>query len=80
MSTVNVTESWWFFFAVPIHRGLGDGFVFPYNDYMFNEIVNRAVKQRRAMDFTRYDHSATTTTADYEAERVSSIGSTTHMT
>jgi hypothetical protein len=63
---------------VPIRRGLGNGFVFPYNDYMFSNIVDRAIQQRRAMDVTHYDQSAAT--ADYEPERLSSIESTTHMT
>lgn len=65
---------------MPIRRRLGDGFVFPYNDYMFNDLVNRAIKQRRAMDVTNYDHSVSATTADYEPERLSSIESTTQMT
>ncbi|RCI05850.1 hypothetical protein CU098_000913, partial [Rhizopus stolonifer] len=63
----------WF---VPIKRGPGDGTVFPYNDYMFNNIVNKAVSQRRSMDTSHYGQPTTY----YEPERLSSIESTTQMT
>lgn len=69
---------------VPFQRGLGDGTVFQYNDYMFNNIVNRAVKQRRSMDVPNYENNIIQepqlATTEYEAERLSSIDSTVHMT
>ncbi|KAI9341084.1 DHHC palmitoyltransferase-domain-containing protein [Pilaira anomala] len=66
----------WF---LPIKRGLGDGTVFPYNDYMFNEIVEKALKQRETMDVRVYEDRQQLTT-DYEPERLSSIESTAQMT
>lgn len=70
---------------VPIQRGLGDGTVFQYNDYMFNTIVSRAVKQRQSMDMPNYEHNTNLqqpphATVEYEAERLCSIDSTAHMT
>ncbi|KAG1110700.1 hypothetical protein G6F42_015251 [Rhizopus arrhizus] len=74
----------WF---LPIQRGLGDGTVFQYNDYMFNTIVSRAVKQRQSMDVPNYGNNNNNNlqepphaTIEYEAERLSSIDSTAHMT
>lgn len=74
-------------FPVPIQRGLGDGTVFQYNDYMFNTIVSRAVKQRQSMDVPNYGNNNNNNlqepphaTIEYEAERLSSIDSTAHMT
>ncbi|KAI8979574.1 DHHC palmitoyltransferase-domain-containing protein [Mycotypha africana] len=37
----------WF---VPLKRGAGDGVVFPYNNFMFDSIVSKAIKQRRSLD------------------------------
>lgn len=57
--------------------------MFPYNEYMFNDIVNKAIKQRREMDVPNYQNNHPETahsTAYYESERLSSIESTTHMT
>lgn len=75
-----------YFFPVPIQRGLGDGTVYQYNDYMFNTIVSRAVKQRQSMDVPNYGNNNNNlqepphATIEYEAERLSSIDSTAHMT
>lgn len=65
---------------VPIKRGLGDGAVFPYNDAMFSEIVDRARKQRENMDIRAYEIQPLATNTSYEQERLSSIESTAHMT
>jgi hypothetical protein len=51
--------------------------VFPYNDEIFNEIIERAHKQRDALDVNAFDPQPTT---DYEPERLSSLESTAHMT
>ncbi|KAG2205097.1 hypothetical protein INT47_002191 [Mucor saturninus] len=67
----------WF---LPIKRGLGDGAVFPYNDAMFSEIVDRARKQRENMDIRAYEIQPLATNTSYEPERLSSIESTAHMT
>lgn len=67
---------------MPIKRGLGDGTVFPYDDTMFNDIVEKAKKQREAMDVVQtYDGTQPVpTTTEYEPERLSSIESTAQMT
>lgn len=62
---------------VPIKRGLGDGTVFPYNDKIFSEIVERARKQRDLLDVSAFETQPTT---EYEAERLSSLESTAQMT
>lgn len=47
---------------------------------MFMEIVERARKQREAMDVRAYETQPLATNISYEPERLSSIESTTHMT
>jgi hypothetical protein len=72
---------------VPIKRGSGDGAVFPYNDVMYHDIIEKAKKQREAMDVRPYETqpvtataTVTTATAEYEPENLSSVESTAQMT
>ncbi|KAI8884627.1 zf-DHHC-domain-containing protein [Backusella circina FSU 941] len=62
----------WF---LPIKRGLGDGYYYPYNDRIFGEIVKRAQQQHRTMEVPSYG----TQSGTFESERVLAVESTVRM-
>ncbi|KAI7906223.1 DHHC palmitoyltransferase-domain-containing protein, partial [Cokeromyces recurvatus] len=65
------TNPWTWF--IPVRGGLvGDGTVFPYNDTIYQQLLNKAIQQRQSMDVVVQDY--------YEPERISSIESTAYMT
>ncbi|KAI9254810.1 DHHC palmitoyltransferase-domain-containing protein [Sporodiniella umbellata] len=65
-------NSFWGWF-VPIKQGLGTGLVFPYSEKMYQNIVDRARKQRGSLDVSHFESTT-------HIERLSSVESTTRMT